>query len=167
MRNIRLRFSRVKVPKPLFIALVLISVISAAVAFAVVMQWPLNITMKVGGTDFTVHELNGGLTRIDEAHEHYFGVLAKYDPASWLIEVENLSPYSIWINYTVIDLPANFTVKLEYDYTDFDDPSDWTEDMQLELQPTGLYQSAIVKITLCNEGAEAGSYTFEIIIEAV
>ncbi len=166
MKQHKIEFSRVSVPKPLIIALVLIAVISAAVAFATMMQWPLNIAMKVGGTDFIVHELDSELTRTGEAHEHDFSVLAEYDPTSWFIEVENLSPYSIWINYTVTDFPANFTVKLEYDYTDFDAPSDWTESMQLELQPTGSYQSVIVKITVCNQGANAGSYTFQIVIQA-
>jgi len=166
MKNHRIEFSRVNVPKPLFIALVLISLISAAVAFAVVMQWPLNITMKVGGTDFTVHELDGGLTRIDEAHDYDFGVLAEYDPASWFIEIENLSPYSIWVNYTVTGFPANFTVKLMYDYEGFDAPAEWTEGMLLELQPTGVNQSVIVKITVSNQGADAGFYAFQIVIQA-
>jgi len=166
MKNRRIEFSRVSVPRPLFIGLVLVSVISAAVAYAAMKQWSLDIGVKVGGTDLTVYELDGNLNRTGEAHEHDFGVLAEYDPASWFIEVENRSPYSIWINYTVMDFPANFTVELEYDYTDFDAPSDWTEGMQLELQSTGLYQSATVKITLCNQGAEAGFYTFQIVIQA-
>ncbi len=154
------------VPKPLFIALVLISVISAAVAFAAMMQWPLDITMRVGGTDFTVHELDGSLTRIDEAHEYDFGVLAEYDPASWFIEIENLSPYSIWVNHAVTGFPANFTVKLMYDYEGFDEPFEWTEGMLLELQSSGVNQSVIVKITVCNQEADAGLYTFQIVIQA-
>jgi hypothetical protein len=166
MKKHKIAFSRVNVPKPLFVALILISVISAAVAFAVVMQWPLDITMRVGGTDFTVHELDGSLTRIDEAHEHDFGVLAEYDPASWFIEIENLSPYSIWVNHTITGFPANFTVELMYDYEGFDAPFEWTEGMLLELQSTGVNQSVIVRITVCNQGADAGFYTFQIVIQA-
>lgn len=154
------------VPKPLFIALILISLISAAAAFAVMMHWPLNITMKVGGTEFTVYELDSGLTRIDEAHEYDFGVLAEYDPTSWFIEIENLSPYSIWVNYTITGFPEKFTVKLMYDYEDFDAPAEWTEDMPLELQSTGVNQSVIVKITVSNQGADAGFYAFQIVIQA-
>ena len=167
MRNFRIRFSRVSVPKPIFIALVLISVISTAVAVAVLTQWPLTLRMKVGGTDFAVYELADDLTRIGEAHEHDFGVLAEYDPASWLIEIENLSPYSILLNYTLIELPANFSIDLMHDYSDFDTPSDWNEGDPLELQSTGEYQNVIVKITVCNQGANAGSYTVQVVIQRV
>lgn len=167
MRNFKINFSRVSVPKPIFIVLVLISVISSAVAFAVLTQWPLTLKMKVGGTDFTVHELDGDLTRIGEAHEHDFGVLAEYEPASWFIEIENLSPYSILLNYTSADFPANFSLDLMYDYSGFDNPSDWAEGDPLELQSTGEYQNVIVKITVCDQEAEAGSYTVQIMIQPV
>ena len=167
MKNFISRFSRVNVPKPIFIALVLISVISTAVAVAVVTQWTLTLRMNVGGTDFTVYELDGALTRTGEAQEYDFGVLAEYDPATWFIEIENLSPYSISIDYTVIDLPTNFSVELMYDYSGFDSPSDWSEGDPLELQSTGEYRNVVVKITVLNQGAAAGSYSFQIVIQAV
>lgn len=167
MQNLTIRSSRISVPKPVLIALVLISAISTAVAFAVVTEWPLTLRMKVGGTDFTVYELHDNLTRIGETHEHDFDVLVEYDSASWFIEIENLSPYSIWVNYTVIDLPDNLTVDLMYDYDDFDMPSEWTDGTLLELQSTGVYQGVVVKIMVCNQGAESGSYTFQVVIRAV
>jgi hypothetical protein len=167
MQIFKIRFSRLNVPKPVLAALILISVISTSIAVAVVTQWPLTLRMKVGGTDFTVHELNGALTRIGEAHEYDFDVLAEYDPASWFVEIENLSPYSISVNYTVIDLPADFSVELMYDYSGFDLPSDWSEGDPLELQSAGEYQSVIVKIAVNNQGAEAGSYSFQVVIQAV
>lgn len=163
----KIRFSRLNVPKPIFIALVLISVISTVVAIAAVTQWPLTLRMKVGGTDFTVHELDSDLTRIGDADEHDFGVLKEDDPAFWYIEIENLSPYSISVNYTVEGAPANFTVGLKYDYERVDPSSDWTKGTLLELQSTGVYQSVVVKIKVCNQGAEAGSYAFQIVIQAV
>jgi hypothetical protein len=162
-----MRFSRISVPKPLLIALVLISVASTAVAVAVVTQWPLDLRVKVGGTDFIVYELDGALTRLGEAHEYDFDVVEEFDPASWLIEIENLSPFSILVNYTVVDLPANFSIELKYDYTGFDSLSDWSEGDSLELQSAGDNQSVIVKITVLNQGAEAGSYSFQVIIQAV
>lgn len=167
MKNLTIRSSRISVPKPVLIALVLISAISTAIAFAVLTEWPLTLKVKVGGTDYTVYELHDNLTRIGETHGHDFDVLVEYDSAGWFIEIENLSPYSIWVNYTVTDLPENFTVDLMYDYEGFDAPSDWTEGTLLELQSTGLYQGVIVKITVCNIGAEAGSYTFQVVIRAV
>lgn len=166
MRNLNISSSRVSVPKHILVALVLISVISTSIAVAGVVEWALTVGMKVGGTDFTVYELHDNLTRIGEAHEHDYDVLTEYDPTSWFIEIENESPYSIWVNYTVMDFPANFTVELSYDYNGFDVPSEWTEGTLLELQSTGIYQSVIVKITVCNQGAEAGSYTFQIVIRA-
>ena len=159
--------SRISVPKSILIALFLISVISTSIAIAVVTQWPLTLRMKVGGTDFTVHELDSALTRLGEAHEYDFDVLAEYEPASWFIEIENLSPYSIWVNYTVIDLPTNFSIDLRYDYGSFDSPSVWSDDNSLELQSVGDNQSVIVKITVLNEGAEVGSYSFQVVIQAV
>ena len=94
-------------------------------------------------------------------------MLAEYDPASWFIEIENLSPYSISVNYTVIDLPINFSIELMYDYGDFDLPIEWSEGDSLELQSVGEYQSVIVKITVLNQGAEAGSYSFQVVIQAI
>jgi len=166
MRNLNISSSRVSVPKHILVALVLISVISTSIAVAGVVEWALTVRMKVGGTDFTVYELHDNLTRIGEAHEHDYDVLTEYDPTSWFIEIENLSPYSIWVNYTVTGFPANFTVKLMYDYEGFDAPAEWTEGMLLELQPTGVNQSVIVKITVSNQGADAGFYAFQIVIQA-
>ena len=167
MLNFKIRSSRISIPKPILVALVLISVISTSIAIAVVTQWPLTLRMRVGGTDFTVHELDGALARSGEANEHDFGVLEEYDPATWFIEIENLSPYSIWVNYTVMDLPTNFSIDLMYDYDSFDSPSNWSEDNSLELQSVGDYQSVIVKITVLNQGAEAGSYSFQVVLKAV
>jgi len=161
------KFSRVSVPKPLIIALVLVSLISTSVAVAVVTQWPLTLRMRVGGTDFAVYELDDALNRIGEAQEYDFGVLEEYDPASWFIEVENLSPYSISVNYTVVGLPADFSIALTYDYSGFDSPADWSEGNLLELQDAGEYQDVIVKITVNNESAEAGSYSFQVVIQPV
>lgn len=156
-------FSKITVAKPILIALVLTSVVSTAIAVAALTQWPLSLKVKVGGTDFIVYELADNLTRIGEVHEHDFGVVT--DCASWFIEIENLSPHSIYINYTLIDLPPNFTVELRYDYSGFDTQSEWAE--QLELQSAGEYQDVIVKITLHNQGAAGGSYSFQMIVQAV
>jgi hypothetical protein len=153
--------------KPILIAILLSSVISIAITFAVLTQWPLTIKMRVGGTDFVVYELAEDLTRLGEAHEHDFEVLAEYDPVSWFIEIENLSPWPILVNYTIVGLPANFTVELTYDFDGFDMPMDWVEDDQLEVQSAGEYKDVIVKIKVTNRGAEPGAYSFNIDVHAV